>query len=321
MKNIKIIIVGCGNIGFRYFQAIAQSKLHVDIIIVESNLENHIKVKKEWEKIKDIENKKKIKFFKNLNNNIDDIHLAIISTSSANRLEIVKDLFRKTSPKYLILEKLLAQSSEDLEELSKIVDGCKKIWVSKPRRAMKWFKDIKNEIFKFTPLNVYLRGGYWELASCAIHYIDLMNFWTGEKVNSMKISGSKTKWFKSKRPGFYEFTGTLIVKFNNGSKLNLHSRYEGIKKDLLKITMSNNKRWIIDEAKGVAISSDRQKLFGSLENLSSQYIKIIEDIVFTSDCELPTLDISLHQHNFFLKTMLSSWNNINKLKDRNVPIT
>ena len=321
MKKIKILIVGCGNIGFRYFQAIAQSKLYTDIIIVESNIDNHKNVKQEWEKIKNIEQKKKIKFFKNLNNDISDIHLAIIATGSANRLETIKDLFKKTTPKYLILEKLLVQSSQDLEKLSEIITGCKKIWVSKPRRAMKWFKDIKSKIFKFTPINVYLRGGYWELASCAIHYIDLINFWTGEKVNFMEISGSKSKWFKSKRQGFYEFTGTLIVYFNKGSKLKLHSRYEGIKEDLLKITMSNNKKWIINEAKGVAISTDRKKLFGSLENLSSQYTKIIEDIVFTCDCELPTLDISLPQHHFFLKTMLSNWNNLNNLKDRNVPIT
>jgi len=321
LKKIKIVIVGCGNIGFRYLQALAQTKLYLDIIVVEPNLENQARIKQEWKNYKNIEKKKIIKIFTNLDNHIKDVHLAIISTSSVNRLKTVKHLIKKTNPKYLILEKLLTQSIEDLDELSKIASECKKIWVSKPRRSMKWFKEIKNEIFKFTPLRVYLRGGYWELASCAIHYIDLINFWTGEKVNSIKIKDTKEKWLKSKRPGFYEFTGTMIVRYNNGSELKLHSRQKGIKEDLLIVSMSNKKKWIINEAKGVAISSDKKKLLGTLENLSSQYIKIIEDIVLTCSCELPTLEISLSQHRLFLKAMLSSWNQFNNFKDRNVPIT
>ena len=321
MEQIKILVFGGGNIGLRYVQAIAKTNLSVNLIVVETNSANQEKIKNEWKKIQNYSKNKKLTVINSIKSNINELSLAIISTGAANRLDAVNDLLKKSNPKYLILEKLLAQSSQDLEKLSKVVAGITKIWVSTPRRAMKWFKDLKNEIFKFTPVNIYLRGGYWELASCAIHYIDLASFWTGEAVKSIEISDSKTKWINSKRLGYFEFLGKLVVNYSNGSILKLNSRYEGIKEDFLLVKLSNKKKWLINEQKGIAISSEKKNIIGSMENLSVQYTKIIEDIIMTGNCELPKLDVSIIQHHFFLNCMLKNWNKVNNLKDSRVLIT
>ena len=98
----------------------------------------------------------------------------------------------------------------------------------------------------------------WGLACNSIHFIDLISWWTGENVISIDSKKLDPKWIKSKRNGYFEVTGDLIVNYSSGTELLLRSssteeNYE------IKVELSNNNFWLIDETKGIAI--DSKKIF------------------------------------------------------------
>ena len=185
---------------------------------------------------------------------------------------------------------------------------------------MSWFKDIKKELVKSNPINIYVRGTQWNLASNAIHFIDLVCFFTDEHIRSIDSSGLKT-WKPSKRKGYFEVFGNLKINYNKGSLLNLNSRERGTKNLLIKINNSNKKVVLINDLNGIAITSERKKIKGSLEYLSNQFVKVFDDIISFNNCELPTLEGSINQHKYYLEAMLLNWNKINISKDKILPIT
>ena len=64
-------------------------------------------------------------------------------------------------------------------------------WVNIPRRLMAWHKVIKDQIQSsgYSVMQVRLTGGQWGLACNAIHFIDLVSWWTGSPVLNIDWQG------------------------------------------------------------------------------------------------------------------------------------
>ena len=110
----KIIIIGCGGIGSRHLQALCKIDIPVNIFAVDISTKSLNNAKKLVGKIIN-HNIKSLEFSKEIPNNIDEIDLCIIATSSNVRLSILKKLTSDYSIKNLILEKVLFQSVEELD--------------------------------------------------------------------------------------------------------------------------------------------------------------------------------------------------------------
>ena len=134
-----ILIVGAGNIAYFYVLAILAIKLKIQIIIYDNKKSQIIKFKRRLNK--KISN---IIFTDNIKKNSHDIDLAVISTTSTNRVLIVTKLIKLLKIKNFLIEKVVEQSVRNLNILKKISKK-KKIFVSLPRRCSKFYQYLKKK--------------------------------------------------------------------------------------------------------------------------------------------------------------------------------
>ena len=227
----KIILVGCGNIG-RY-HLLSLSKLNqCSISILEPSKENINQAKQFIGK--EVLKSKSIHFYQNLDK-IPESHfdLFIMATPSHQRGILIKKLRKHFSFSHLILEKLLASSLDDLNELESIIIKEKptSMWVNCPRREFQFYQRIRQE-FSFlsnpqkSSCSMRIKGGHWNMGSNAIHFIDLFHFLFPHILLSQSF-GKIHKKIESRHSKYQELIGELIFK-EGENQLTLQSSEESI---------------------------------------------------------------------------------------------
>ncbi len=316
----KILLVGAGQIGSRYLEGLAQLNINFELIVIEPNLVSLNTAKSRWMSACVKGRDYNIKWLNRMQSQKYKIDLAIISTSSVDRYNIVKNVSEKFSPKFWIMEKLLAQSKKEIELIIKTTNKSRGAWVNITRRLDTWHKKIASEFDFKGPIKVIKTGGLWGMACNSIHLIDLVCWWTGEKILSIDTDKLDKNWIKSKREGYFEVTGEMKAKFSNGSSLILRSN-KNFDDEFIKVFLRNNKEILINENEGFLISPNGNKSNGSLQLQSEVTAPLVKKLILESKCELPTVNISAQQHTVFLNSMLKHWNVSQKLADSKVPIT
>tara|TARA_B100000989_G_C19509686_1_gene458334 strand:+ start:566 stop:1531 length:966 start_codon:yes stop_codon:yes gene_type:complete len=320
--NNKIKLVGAGQIGSRYLQGLANYKNYLDIEVFDINQNSLNIAKKRFLEINSNKNNHKIQF-KTKNLNFENYYdLIIISTSSKNRSKIIAEYKNKSKVKFWLIEKILEQSSEDVKKILSCLDNKEKniAWVNTPRRAMKFYSDLKQKIGTEIPKRINLHGGLWGMACNSIHFIDLVEWLTDQHLISVDTTNIDKKWVETKRPGYFEVTGETSLRFSKGTELLLqsdpiHNNY------LINIEISEDNSWEINEHEGYMRHSSGELIFGKLSKISEISTKIIQNILKNETCDLTNLRDSCRQHSIILNSFLDHWNKYNNKKDKKVPIT
>ena len=318
MKNI--LLVGAGQLGSRYLQGLSTVKINLSITVVDPSDLSLNKAKKRWFEAEGDESQHTIRWCKVLPQDLVSIDLAIISTSARGRADLVKKISSTVSVRYWVLEKVLAQSKKELDIINAATIDSKGTWVNMVRRVINWHQQLKFNFYEKGPLKVRKTGGLWGLACNTIHFIDLISWWTGESLLSVDTSRLDRNWLKSKRLGYFEVIGELLIKFSGGTELILQSNPIATE-DVLYVEVSNKDIWTIDELNCVAFKSKKEVFKGEFKLQSEITGPIVKKILTNGTCELTTLKKSSDQHKIFLEAMLAHWNFSNKLNDKVVPIT
>ena len=216
-----ILIIGCGNIGYRHLQGILKSKKNINIFIIEKNAQQRNKISKEIIS-KNISKNSNIQFVNNIKKLANKFNNVIVATSNVNRLNIVTNLLKYSKFKNIIIEKVAFRNLNEAYQL-KTVFKKKKIqcWVNCPRRNYNYYKKI-NKIIDKNKFKIIVKGHKWGMASNTIHFIDLFLFLSNGFKKKYLVKIGKNKIIKSKRKGFYEVIGKFEIFNNNGSKLELN---------------------------------------------------------------------------------------------------
>ena len=320
MKKINILVIGCGNLGSRYIQGMINVRVPLNIVVVDikkKSLENSFKI---WIKSKGNLSKHSINFYESLPKIPSYYKITIVSTSSMGRAHLVEKVSNLVKTDFWIIEKVLAQSLSELNILKKSIKGSKATWVNTPRRAMKWYKDLKLLFKNKIPYKMIKIGKNWNLASNSVHFIDLFSWYTNQRLKNVNTEKLNLPWFKSKRDKFYEINGELNLNFTNNYQLLLQSK-NYICEDLLKIYLPDETVWTIIEKDGLAFNNLGLKVNGQLELQSKMTEPLINSILENSTCDLPTFEESYSQHAIFINSMLEHWNSTRVYKDDKIPIT
>lgn len=316
----KILLVGAGQLGSRYLQGLAFVNFPLEIMIVDPSAASLQIAMQRWSEANGGGALHVVCWEHELPIDALSFDLAIIATSASCRANVVKDISNRAAIKYWILEKVLTQSTADLQVLRESIENSEGCWVNIPRRLMGLHQSLKGRLEGGGPFMVERSGSLWGLACNAIHFIDLIAWWSGEAVRSIQTKGLKRHWLESKRLGFYETSGELEVTFSRGSTLLLKS-LEDVTIEEFCLKTANGNVWRIDELLGVAGDSHGLMIHGALEYQSTITAPLIENIMNYGRCELPTFAESSEMHKIFLDAMLMHWNEVNELKDTRVPIT
>lgn len=304
----RVLIVGYGNIGKRYHQAIKK---------IDHNIEVFFKEKKT--NIKETERLNKLK--KNL------VDLVIVSTTADVRLSEIKKINKNYKVKSWIIEKNLGQSVNQVNEIQKIFKNKNNIWMSSAYKTMRCYKNLKKELKNKSKLTVNVVGSDWGLVCNGTHFIDLFTWIFNEEVKKIDISNLEKKWIRSKRKNFYEAIGCLKILYNT-CQLNLISKRINMKNDVFEnITYEikdkhNMSKYFHEE--GIYIKNSKKKFLGNMEFLSDNMSKHIEEILTKNKSSLFRLKDIIKAHRLFISKAFLHWKKFGqkKMKYKNVvPIT
>jgi len=314
-----ILISGAGQLGSRYLQGLAKCSNTLKILVHDSKNLSLQNAKKRWDEVSN-PNNHEVLFISSLTILPKKIDVAIVSTTANSRLQATKNICKSTTVNYWILEKVLAQSEIEIDKLTSIINPSK-AWVNKPRRLMPWHQKIKKKLDWSKPVIFYVKGGSWGLACNAIHFLDLFAWWTGESLETINTKDLDKNWFESKRQDFWEVSGELNAKFSGGTVAYISADNSSDPVLIQVESNSGNYSWLINEAEGLAISSDGAEISGNLNFQSEITADLIDSILDTGNCSLSTLKESAELHKIFINELHKHWNNFNNSSSAYIPIT
>lgn len=314
-----VLLVGAGQLGSRYLQGVSSIDRRLKITVVDPASASLDVARQRLAEVSPA-SFHEVHFTTSLDEAPKQIDLALVVTPAHCRADVVTAIRSRHEVGAWILEKVLAQSAQQVEQIEKTLEGHSQVWVNTPRRLMAWHQAIKEQLLASGPaaLRVRMFGGHWGLACNAIHFIDLVNWWTGASVDGVDGSGLGD-WQPSKRSGFREVFGTLEVNFRDGSSLELRCNQSDAPPRIEVETPEGI--WSIEEAAGKAVGPSGQEISGQLSFQSALTAPLVEQILTAGRCELPSLADSAAQHRPFLDALLQHWNHTQSREDLSVPIT
>jgi len=272
----KICLIGFGNIGFRYFEAIFKLKNKFVFYVIDINNS----FKKGYEYLKKNKIKKKVFFLKNLSEiDTKKFDLVIIATTCNGRLRLIEEVKKSFIFKNIIIEKPITQSENELVKLKKILP--KNSWINSPKKNFKIYKDIKKKINLKNKIEMTVKGNSWGICCNSLHFIELFNFFCKKKIT--KIQETKTlKWIENKRKGFFDLDdGEIKITYNNNLLFLNSSKNNDLKKWNLKVEIINGKKkWEIFEKDNFIIQNyNKKKTSHYLPYISEYMVEIISYIL------------------------------------------
>jgi hypothetical protein len=319
-KVSKILISGAGQLGSRYLQGLIKCPLPLKIFVQDVSEKSLLRAENVWKEIFAPETPHEVSFQTSLISLPSKIDIVIVATTADVRPKVVVDIASGYDVRFWVLEKLLAQSESGLDQIISSIQNNSTAWVNTPRRMISWHKKIKSQLNLDSPLSLKLEGRLLALASNAIHFLDLIEWWTGETLQSVSVKHLDENWYESKRPAFWEVLGNLEAQFSGGSFAVLGAGKSDASCNM-EVSDYNHNSWLINEVDGFARRSDGVEILGHMTKQSEMTAHLVESILETGACELPTLNESTELHRILIRSLLQHYKSSGHPEATFIPIT
>lgn len=304
MKSV--LVFGVGQLGSRHLQGLKKCKIPLDIYIFDISRVALLQAKKRYEAV-DAEANHNLEIVSDFSDIPEVIDVVIIATDSNSRRETLEKILKNRNVKFLILEKILFNKLSDYEGILSL-PSLKDVnaYVNCPRRLYSGYKKLKHSL-NGKSICLHVTGGEWGLACNLIHFIDLMEYFTGETNYKLNTDFLDRSLVDSKRKEYKELTGEISVAFMDGSYGNFISKRNSGTSSLITL-QAEGRNYVIDEGRQFIMSQfdSKDKNFRLQEfpiPFQSEITgPLVEKLINTGKCDLPPLDLSLKLH----KTMLIS---------------
>lgn len=316
---INIALIGAGELGSRHLQSLVGVENAKVFVVEPSMLSRDIAFKRVEEVV--LSTKAEINFVEDITQLPQKIKFVIIATGAAPRLAILKKLVKHAKVKYLLLEKVLFQNTNEYHEAKKLIDEYKiKTWVNCPRRMFDAYSDLKHNLNQLAPISMRVTGGNWGLACNAIHFIDIFSFLSNSKVLSVDTGQLDKQIYPSRRENYIEFFGCLKIKFDNGHELFLECIHES---HAMKIELFNcDDKYCINESNGnIELNNTLMDLKMLVKYQSELSQTVVEQVLNTGGSQLTGFNESCELHIPFINALLSFYNNNTNVTTNILPIT
>ena len=290
---MNFVIIGAGQLGSRHLQGLALLEDALDIYLVDPS-EKALEISKTRFDEVDQHRNKSIYFLQSLQALPKEIEFAIISTTSLYRLKALKDLFRQSRVKFLLLEKFLFPYKEEFEEAQSLIKNSETLtYVNCARRHYESYQNLKNKIQKSSKISLVVKGDNWNLGSNAIHFMDLFNYLTNQEVIFDK-NKSKLATFDSKHKGYVEFSGSLIGETESRNYLELYCT-TGNNTGISIEVQTDEGTYLIEETKQTMTFQEGSEAF-PIYYQSQLTNKTYEQLRMSNRCDLITFEQSARLH-------------------------
>lgn len=311
MHNVAII--GAGQLGSRHLQAILQSNYDLNIYVSDPSSESLEISKERAGQI--IHKNKNINYIESSTQLPEDLTFVVVATNANVRLKVIEDLVKKSSVKYLVLEKVLFTNETEYEKALNIFkENNIDVFVNCPRRMFPFYQELRRKLSKENKIDFSYSGGEWGLACNSVHMLDLYSYLSNNYITDINCD-LLTNVVESKRPGYCEVLGVLSSNESDGPRLLLKSTTNNVN-NILEVS-SEGLSVIIYETLGKAIIIEKKDNWEShIVDFNVIYQSNLTNIVFESllnngICDLTTYDESMKIHLPFIKSMTDYFSNNN----------
>jgi hypothetical protein len=317
MKH-SIGIIGSGQLGSRYLQGLSDFLTPSNIWVYDISEESLMLSKQRWEDCKNSTHN--VHFVNNIDSLPPEFDFVVVACNADVRYVVTEKVAQKSNVKYWIIEKVLAQTINDIQKFPNLLSNSLGAWVNTPMHIWPLYKELREQYTETVPIHAQFLG-IQGLACNAIHYIDYVCRWNQTKIVKVDISELDEQWVESKRRGFYEVLGCLEVFFEDGSYLKMTSSSNEEPDYKVFISVLSD-QWNISESMGIAENQNGKTIKAGILYQSTMTSGLIDEIFRTGKCLLPTIEESIHQHYFLLEALTKHWNtNMNSLNIMKLPIT
>ncbi len=320
-----LLIVGAGQLGSRHLQAFSNLSNNYKISIVDPSVDS-LKVAEDRYLESASTTSPSVCFFDSIDALIEkEFLVVVIATSASVRLSVVRQLTENLKIQYLILEKVLFQSTEQLHEAQQLLTKAGiKAWVNCPRRQFIAYQQLKARYLKADSVSLTVNGSNWGLACNAIHFIDLWHYLSDFHSYNLKFE-SNARIIDSKRNGYKELLGTLNASSDDG-KHQLSLTCSDYETSFLEIKANfDGDQVVLAEHQGDIKWLDKNEDILEVQPLkvlfqSELTDKVIHELLNTGDCSLTKFEVSKMLHAEFLSKIVDVFS-ISEKNNGLAPIT
>jgi predicted dehydrogenase len=138
------------------------------------------------------------------------LDLAIVATTASQRLDVIEQLARLSAVRHLVLEKFLFNDSAHYARAEQVLaEQGVRAWVNCPRRHFGVYRELRERLKQDRLLQFTVDGGDWGLCCNSVHFVDLLQFLTGEPGLRHLTTRFDDGVLPSKREGYVELTGQV----------------------------------------------------------------------------------------------------------------
>lgn len=311
-----VLIAGAGQLGSRYLQGLSRYLKPLNIWVYDISPDSLERARQRWDECEG--QLHPVVYIKDLADIPAKIDMVFVTTNSDVRPAIVKNIAQIASVRYWILEKVLARKISDLYDLVGATSGSAGVWVNTLMYLWPLYRALRDNSPVGKPIHARF-SGIPGLACNAIHYIDYVSRWNQGRITAIETSALNGSWVPSKRTGFFESEGEIAINFSDGSTLFISG---STKTESYRVEIRiDDDIWQVDEEKGLAQTSGGKIISGSILRQSELIAPLLDEIFTSGSCDLPTLELSVAQHEPLLKSLMAHWNSNMPEKLDYVPIT
>jgi predicted dehydrogenase len=306
-----VLIVGCGDLGSRHLQAVASMDQVGVIELVDPRPEALDMGRQRLAEINNRSPNIEFRWLHSLEQATKGGDLCIVATRAEGRGQVVQDVVQGLGYSNFILEKLVAQSVLEIEDLIEFAVAKKvSAWVNCKARAYPLHLAIKRNLHPEEPVSFSALGGNWGLATNGVHIADTFAFYDGSPTITSTGGNIDPILHPSKRGDeIFDLSGTLHGHTGKGSQITISYLPDSDTPEIMSVA-TKSYRCVIDHARRWVFDSDvgsgwnwRQVPFNDRIFVSEMTTGFAADILATGRCALPTLEESLVSHRFILNDL------------------
>ena len=323
------LIIGAGQLGSRHLQSLLKFKLErLNIFILDTSTESIGMAKSRAAEISHSHN---IEYSLDWNNIPTQLFFVVVATNSKVREGITLKLLSDFNVKVLILEKVLFPNIDSYVKVGQVLRSSGTIcYVNHARRMFKGYKILKCRIEKEHGLHFQVIGSNWGLACNGLHYLDLIEYLTGSKLETVNTDFVEDEILQSKRSGYIEFAGLISGNLSNGNTFTIGSlNSSNITAPAISIMGAGFRATVHENGCDPSIYFFEQESNFSLEKMplkipfQSELTSIaLSDFLTNGSISLTPFVDAAQCHKVFLSSLLSHYNNLSNISNNKLlPIT
>lgn len=296
LKQKKITIIGCGQMGSRHLQAIVRLNYPLKIQVVERNASNINLVKQSLREVLPKKHFIEVEWYKDIAEMDSLPDITIVATKAQGRSELLKRLVEMGHDRFLV-EKMVCQSKDEYEDLLEVFENDHlKCWVNCVRPYFPFYERTIKLMQCDGQIMFNAMAGSLGLGTNAIHLLNLFLTIVGDSWD-IQLKGdflSPTLLPNKRGKDLVEFCGTIVAKTSNSSFASVNFHPENNASVVINI-ISQNWRVFVDEGTNKALLSSGESGWvweeGDFKMLQSSELTtcIVNSILQEDECKLPSL--------------------------------